>query len=92
MKLSLSKMYDILRTNDNGYYDFSRFSHLNKAKNRKYHGYLYKLCKPLTEKQFEELKAFNNVSFGHGHCEYAPEIKFQVLFVYDNKLSTVKGV
>ena len=62
---------------DLGYYKFA------KGKSGGVSGYFYWLANKLTDKQKGELKEYGNVQFLVSQCQYAPEIKHDVLFVGD---------
>lgn len=46
-------------------------------------GYFYRMDKPLTDEQREYVSGFSNVSLHTSTCEYAPEIKHNVVFLAD---------
>ena len=46
----------------------------------------YFLSEPLNDEQKASIKKFKNIKVMSSHCEYAPEIKYQVLAVYKKKI------
>lgn len=58
----------------------SYYAHGTLKQGRKVQAYFYKLCKPATFEQLQELhKTFPHVSTGYGQSEYAPELRASVL-------------
>lgn len=60
------------------YYDCSRITHPLYGK-----GWIYKLCKPLTDHQLTAVIRFQNTLGVTVKCEYAPEIKHKGLILFD---------
>ena len=51
-----------------------------------YNSYIFKLCKPLTTEQKTMLKnKYSNIEFLKGHAQYAPELKFEAVFIANSK-------
>lgn len=73
-KMNLSDLID----NGMNYYAFGRFTTPNGTR-----GTWYKLEKPLTAEQHELVFSFRNTSTGTSVCQYAPELKSAVVFIYD---------
>ncbi len=46
-------------------------------------GYFYRMDKPLTDEQVEYVSGFSNVSLRMVSLEYAPEIKYDCVFLAD---------
>lgn len=62
------------------YYAFAKVR--REINGKVYNGYIYKLCNKLAEQEKEELKQnYNNILIGGGCYEYAPEIKFDTIFI-----------
>lgn len=77
-KLTFKKLVKILENNNNGYYNYQSY----KIDNKK--GCLYYLSKPINNEFKEKLsKAFNNIKFFTSECQYAKEIKRNVIFIED---------
>lgn len=75
-KLTFKKLVKILENNNNGYYNYQNY----KIDNKK--GCLYYLSKPINNEFKEKLsKAFNNIQFFISECQYAKEIKRNVIFI-----------
>lgn len=56
-----------------------------------YRGTFFKLSDRLTTAQKEELQArHGNIAFFISQCEYAPELKSNLLFVSDNNIKEVE--
>ncbi len=77
-KLTFKKLVKILENNNNGYYNYQSY----KIDNKK--GCLYYLSKPINNEFKEKLsKAFNNIKFFISECQYAKEIKRNIIFIED---------
>lgn len=46
----------------------------------------YFLSNPLDDEQKQSINKFKNTKIMSSHCEYAPEIKYQVLAVYKKNI------
>ena len=58
----------------------SYYAHGTIKQGRKVQAYFYKLCKPATSNQIQELrKSYPHVSTGYGYSQYAPEQRASVL-------------
>lgn len=58
----------------------SYYAHGTIKQGRKVQAYFYKLSKPATSEQIQELrKVYPYVSTGYGYNQYAPEIRSSVL-------------
>lgn len=58
----------------------SYYAHGTIKQGRKVQVYFYKLSKPATSEQIQELrKAYPYVSTGYGYSQYAPELRASVL-------------
>jgi hypothetical protein len=58
----------------------SYYAHGTIKQGRKVQAYFYKLCKPATSEQIQELrKSYPHVSTGYGYNQYAPEQRASVL-------------
>ncbi len=77
MKRQKMNLSDLINNNID-YYDFGRFTLLNGVR-----GTYYKLAKPLTKEQRELVFSFRNTSTGIRTTQYAPELKDDVVFIYD---------
>lgn len=58
--------------------------YLDTTNNIKFDAYF--LSEPLNEKQRASIEKFKNTKVLSSHCEYAPEIKRQVLAIYKKKI------
>lgn len=87
-KLEFFPFVDLLEENNNAYFNFNRIKYFNKAKNKTYYGYRYTLEKPIDINLFN---CYNNVIFKSCFYKYAPELEYQTIIIFDNKLETVKG-
>lgn len=58
----------------------SYYAHGTLKQGRKTVAYYYKLCKPATSEQIQEIrKTYPHASTGYGYSEYAPEQRASVL-------------
>lgn len=73
---------NILESINNGFYDEYR------VKNR---GRLFKLTKPLSEKDKSAFDRFSNIIFLRGRHQYAPEIKFSAILITDKTVKYLES-
>ena len=73
-KMNLSDLID----NNIDYYGFGRFTLPNGVR-----GTYYKLDKPLTKEQHDFVFSFRNTSTGICTTQFAPELKNDIVFIYD---------
>ena len=48
--------------------------------------YLICFCDKLKQEQKEEILSYKNTRLGHSRSEYAPELKKDIVFLYDKNL------
>lgn len=72
-KLHFDSMVNIFE-----YFSFQRGVHTSGVR-----GTYYFCAKPLTDAQRKELEKYNNVDIGSVQYRYAPEIKYDTVFVGD---------
>jgi hypothetical protein len=73
--------------------DIHYYAHGTIKQGRKVQAYYYKLCKPITSEQIQELrKVFPHLSTGYGQSEFAPEQRKQVLIFPSQAELSRKGL
>ena len=82
IKLDYWAFYHFCEERKNFYYDSSRRT-LIKKNGEKIRGTLYTLEKPLTDDDKKFLTSWKNVDLFISQCQYAPEIKYNAVFLAD---------
>lgn len=80
MKRTKMNMADLI---DNGM-DFYRTERLTVPNGTRLTAYF--LCDPLTKEQRDLIFSFRNTSTGTSSCPYAPELKRDIVFIYDKNI------
>lgn len=88
-KLSFSVLSNMLATENNGYFKFSRAWY--DLENKKIPGYMYTLEKQLSDNIKTEINSFDNTIISSCCYRYAPEIKHDCVFLADKCFSSYIG-
>ena len=84
-KISEFGFYEWLSSHrDNGYYNYARKGF--DIAGKKVYGTMYWLEKSLTDEEKAELSEYPNIMLMTSQCQYAPEIKHNVVVVMDRKI------
>ena len=84
-KISEFGFYEWLRSHrDNAYYNYQRKGF--NVNGKRVYGTMYWIDKVLTDAEKSELSEYPNIMLLMSQCQYAPEIKHNVVVVMDRKI------